>query len=186
MWVSAPTERLPIESHIALHGRRSGFPCLGGQHKRGARRGCRRRDDSKARHIFHNAWIAWLKCAEIGCRQSAERIPKPWVLAAFFPPFLSPQKEREPPEARRGASGTPPPTEGVQVVRYRRATARVAPTKRNRKCVGEGLCPSRGRGRTPAPTEWLFLCGDAHTEFDFYGVLLFFIAKETTCRIIFL
>ena len=29
----------------------------------------------------------------------AERIPKPLVLAAFFPPFLSPQKEREPPAA---------------------------------------------------------------------------------------
>ena len=89
MWASAPTERLPIESHIALHGRRSGFHCLDGQHKRGARRGCRRRGDAKARHVFHNAWFAWLKCSGFGCRQSAERIPKPLVLAAFFGYFLS-------------------------------------------------------------------------------------------------
>ena len=33
----------------------------------------------------------------------AERIPKPLVLAAFFPPFLSPQKEREPRSAQRSA-----------------------------------------------------------------------------------
>ena len=32
-------------------------------------------------------------------------LPKPLVLAAFFPPFLSLQKEREPPEAWRFLAG---------------------------------------------------------------------------------
>ena len=57
------------------------------------------------------------------------------VLAAFFPPLLSPQKEREPPEARQGERcrawagrrGRRPLQSATRCIE-RRATARVAPT----------------------------------------------------------
>ena len=63
------------------------------------------------------------------------RNPKPSALAAFFPPLLSPQKEREPPEARQGERCQPwagrrgrRPLQSVTRCIERRATARVAPT----------------------------------------------------------
>ena len=91
-----------------LQGRASGphrtvsaevFPVPPNQHKRGARRGIRRRDDAKARHKICKNQFAGQEGTGTDGTSAAERIPKPWVLAAFFPPFLSPQKEREPPEA---------------------------------------------------------------------------------------
>ena len=105
MWASAPTERLPIESHIALHGRRSGFHCLDGQHKRGAHRGCRRRGNAKARNEICS--FPFVRRKRTRCRQHPARGKdfKTLVLAAFSPPFLSLQKEREPPEAFTGTGG---------------------------------------------------------------------------------
>ena len=101
-----PVRRLPIDlrraacPHAALRQTQRLPPVPPGQHKRRARRGWRRRDDAKARCEFCSAKFAWLESSGSCCILSAKRIPKPLVLAAFFPPFLSPQKEREPPEAR--------------------------------------------------------------------------------------
>ena len=93
MWASAPTERLSIESHIALHGRRSGFHCLDGQHKRGARRGCRRRGDAKARNEICLFPFARRKRTDAGSAPPAERIPKPWFWRRSFLPFFRCRKK---------------------------------------------------------------------------------------------
>ena len=69
------------------------------QHKRRVRRGGRRRGDTKARHEFCTDRFAGQEGTDTISTSAAKRISKPLVLAAFFPPFLSPQKEREPPEA---------------------------------------------------------------------------------------
>ena len=117
-----PTHRLPIElrrgrrprrptspqflsctvggdAHIAPHGRCKECLCQDGQHKRGARREIRRREYAKARHKVCTFRFAGQKGTDANGTSAAERISKPLVLAAFFPPFLSLQKEREPPEA---------------------------------------------------------------------------------------
>ena len=93
MWASAPTERLPIESHIALHGRRSGFHCLDGQHKRGARRGCRRRGNAKARNEVCSFPFARRKGTDAGSTPPAGRIPKPWFWRRSFLPFFRCRKK---------------------------------------------------------------------------------------------
>ena len=71
----------------------------------------------------------------------AERIPKPLVLAAFFPPFLSPQKEREPRSAQRSA-------EYYGLPHQRRRS----PARNDRVfCKGYSARPSGGVG-APRPT----------------------------------
>ena len=93
MWASAPT-------HLAIEFHRGGAlprplvdahinPVWMGSTSAERIAVDRRRDSAKARRVFHNAWLALLKYSGFGCRQSAERIPKPLVLAAFFGYFLS-------------------------------------------------------------------------------------------------
>ena len=82
------------------------LPVSIGQHKRGARRGVRRRDDAKARYEICISRFAWRKWIDVNVTSAAERIPKPWVLAAFFGHFLPLLAESAPPEAFAGARGT--------------------------------------------------------------------------------
>ena len=93
MWASAPT-------HLAIEFRRGGAlprpsvdahisPVWMGSTSAERVAVGRRRDSAKARCVFHNARLAWLKYSGFGCRQSAERIPKSLVLTAFFGYFLS-------------------------------------------------------------------------------------------------
>ena len=81
------------------HNRRKGYPCMNGQHKRGARRGIRRRDHAKARREICMLRYAGQKVTDAVGTSAAERIPKPLVLAAFFGYFLSLVTESIPPEA---------------------------------------------------------------------------------------
>ena len=78
------------------------LPVSIGQHKRVARRGVRRRDNTKARDEICLFRFAWLKGTDADGTSTAERIPKPWVLAAFFGYFLPLLAESTPPEAQRG------------------------------------------------------------------------------------
>ena len=50
---------------------------------------------------------------------------------------------------RRIATGAVRPRNDNSQEVWRGRTGSSAPTDAFRKCVGEGLCPSRGRGRTP-------------------------------------
>ncbi len=73
MWASAPTERLPIESHIALHGRRSG--------------------NAKARDEICSFPFARRKGTDAGSTSPAERISKPWFWRRSFLPFFRCRKK---------------------------------------------------------------------------------------------
>ena len=146
------------------------FPVSPGQHKRRARRGWGRRDDTKGRHKFCTDRFAGQKEADTVGASAAERIPEPWVLAAFFGYFLSLETESTPPEAYRVArgavcGGTHGPCRGV---RYNRRTGSSAPTDDMRVCAspgrrGEGAPPYGvqqevqwfGSSRTPPPTSGL-------------------------------
>ena len=89
-----------IGAGLCPHSRRKEYPCMNSQHKRGARRGIRRRDHAKARHEIGMLRYAGQKVTDAVGTSAAERIPKPLVLAAFFGYFLSLVTESVPPEAR--------------------------------------------------------------------------------------
>ena len=88
--------------------------------------------------------------------------PKPLVLAAFFPPFLSLLKEMGPPEAGGvilgGPSGTPAPTNG-----YRKSLQAGGcghpPLRKGTDCHVASLLAMTGDGRaaTDAPAAPLFM-----------------------------
>ena len=159
MQASAPTHPLPIELRrgrclhrpagtgppisvgrgalTSPHGRRVNFLCLASQHKRGARRGWRRRVHTKARHEICKNRFAGQKGTGVDGTSAAERIPKPLVLTAFFPPFLSPRKEREPPEARVDTRGA------AQGVRIATASVRTGFAM----TVSQGVRSNPGSGR---------------------------------------
>ena len=65
-----PTSRRTVDTKI--------FPVRPGQHKRGARRGIRRRDDAKERREFYDDRFAWRKEIDTVGASAAERISKPW------------------------------------------------------------------------------------------------------------
>ena len=88
-----------IGAGLCPHSRRKEYPCMNSQHKRGARRGIRRRDHAKARHEIGMLRYAGQKVTDAVGTSAAERIPKPLGLAAFFGYFLSLVTENTPSEA---------------------------------------------------------------------------------------
>ena len=69
------------------------FPVSPGQHKRGARRGVRRRDDAKARHEICVIRFAGQEGTDTISTSAAERISKPWFWRRSFLSFFRCRKK---------------------------------------------------------------------------------------------
>ena len=84
-------------------GRRRSHPCCARPARArlsGQRLQAQRRCESTA--LNPGIWFAWQKIFHISGTPAAQRIPKPWVLAAFFGYFLPLLAESAPPETKQG------------------------------------------------------------------------------------